>query len=189
MSLSNQIKEYCNVKYKSIKVFRNEIEITVEKENLFKMVQFLKDNPSCLFDQLSDITAVDYPSKKNRYIIIYQFLSVTNNQRVRLLCPIKSDDVIPSVSKLYLSALWSERELWDMFGIYIDGHPDLRRILTDYGFEGHPLRKDFPLTGFDEVSYEAESRKVVYNKVKLTQDYRDFDFNSPWGAETIEDNK
>ena len=86
-----------------------------------------------------------------------------------------------------MSALWAERELWDMFGIYVEGHPDLRRILTDYGFQGHPLRKDFPLTGFDEVSYETESRKVVYNKVKLTQDYRDFDFSSPWGAESLKD--
>ena len=107
-----------------------------------------------------------------------------------MLCSIKANDVIPSISKLYFSALWAERELWDMFGIYVEGHPDLRRILTDYGFQGHPLRKDFPLTGFDEVSYETESRRVVYNKVKLTQDYRDFDFNSPWGAEdTIEDEK
>ena len=185
MSLLNQIKEFCNVKYKSIKVSNGEVEITVERANLLKLVQYLKDNPSCLFDQLSDITAIDYPNKKNRFLIIYQFLSVTNNQRVRVLFPINENDVIPTLSKLYSSALWAERELWDMFGIYVEGHPDLRRILTDYGFQGHPLRKDFPLTGFDEVSYETESRKVVYNKVKLTQDYRDFDFNSPWGAENI----
>ena len=106
------------------------------------------------------------------------------------MCSINANDVIPSISKLYFSALWAERELWDMFGIYVDGHPDLRRLLTDYGFQGHPLRKDFPLTGFDEVSYETESRRVVYNKVKLTQDYRDFDFNSPWGVvDKIKDNK
>ena len=190
MSLSSQINEYCNVKYKSIKVVLGQVEITVEKDNLLKLIQFLKDDPSCLFDQLSDITAVDYLNKKARFLIIYQFLSVTNNQRVRVLCSISANDVIPSISKLYFSALWAERELWDMFGVYVDGHPDLRRILTDYGFQGHPLRKDFPLTGFDEVSYETESRRVVYNKVKLTQDYRDFDFNSPWGADdTIKDEK
>ena len=190
MTLINQIKEFCNVKYKSIKVSFGEVEITVDKENLLKLAQFLKDNPSCLFDQLSDITAIDYPNKKNRFLIIYQFLSVTNNQRVRVLFPINDNDVIPTLSKLYSSALWAERELWDMFGIYVEGHPDLRRILTDYGFQGHPLRKDFPLTGFDEVSYETESRRVVYNKVKLTQDYRDFDFNSPWGVvDKIKDKK
>ena len=190
MSLSNQIKEYCKVKYSSIKVVLDQVEILVEKDNLLKLIQFLKDDPSCLFDQLTDITAVDYPNKKNRFLIIYQFLSITNNQRVRVLCSINANDVIPSVSKLYYSAQWAERELWDMFGIYVDGHPDLRRLLTDYGFQGHPLRKDFPLTGFDEVSYETESRRVVYNKVKLTQDYRDFDFNSPWGVvDKIKDNK
>ena len=185
MSLLNQIKEFCNVKYKSIKISLSEVEITVDRENLLKLAQFLKDNPSCLFDQLSDITAIDYPNKKNRFLIIYQFLSITNNQRVRVLLPINYNDVIPTLSKLYSSALWAERELWDMFGVYVEGHPDLRRILTDYGFQGHPLRKDFPLTGFDEVSYETESRRVVYNKVKLTQDFRDFDFNSPWGAEVV----
>ena len=187
MSLSNQIKEYCDIKYKSMKVNLDEVEINVEKENLFKMIQFLKDEPSCLFDQLTDITAIDYPNKRNRFTLVYQFLSVSNNQRIRLICSISKNDIIFSISKLYMSALWAERELWDMFGIYVEGHPDLRRILTDYGFQGHPLRKDFPLTGFDEVSYETESRKVVYNKVKLTQDYRDFDFSSPWGAESLKD--
>ena len=190
MSLSSQIKEYCKVKYRSIKVVLDQVEISVERDNLLKLIQFLKDDPSCLFDQLTDITAVDYPNKKSRFLIIYQFLSITNNQRVRVLCSINANDVIPSVSKLYYSAQWAERELWDMFGIYVDGHPDLRRLLTDYGFQGHPLRKDFPLTGFDEVSYETESRRVVYNKDKLTQDYRDFDFNSPWGVvDKIKDKK
>ena len=190
MSLSSQIKEYCKVKYSSIKVVLDQVEILVEKDNLLKLIQFLKDDPSCLFDQLTDITAVDYPNKKNRFLIIYQFLSITNNQRVRVLCSINANDVIPSISKLYFSALWAERELWDMFGVYVDGHPDLRRLLTDYGFQGHPLRKDFPLTGFDEVSYETESRRVVYNKVKLTHDYRDFDFNSPCGVDdAIKDKK
>ena len=180
MSLSSQIKEYCNVKYRSIKVALNQVEISVEKDNLLKLIQFLKDDPSCLFDQLSDITAVDYPNKKDRFLIIYQFLSVSNNQRVRVLCSIKAKDVIPSISKLYFSALWAERELWDMFGIYVEGHPDLRRILTDYGFKGHPLRKDFPLTGHTEVRYSEEQKKVINEPVKLEQNYRNFDYESPW---------
>ena len=180
MSLSSQIKEYCNVKYRSIKVALNQVEISVEKDNLLKLIQFLKDDPSCLFDQLSDITAVDYPNKKDRFLIIYQFLSVSNNQRVRVLCSIKANDVIPSISKLYFSALWAERELWDMFGIYVEGHPDLRRILTDYGFEGHPLRKDFPLTGHSEVRYSEDQKKVISEPVKLEQNYRNFDYESPW---------
>ena len=180
MSLSSQIKEYCNVKYRSIKIVLDQVEITVEKDNLLKLFQFLKDDPSCLFDQLTDITAVDYPNKKDRFLIIYQFLSVINNQRIRVLCSISANDVIPSVSKLYYSALWAERELWDMFGIYVDGHPDLRRILTDYGFKGHPLRKDFPLTGFNEVRYSEKEKKVIYEPVKLEQNYRNFDFESPW---------
>ena len=167
MSLSNQIKEYCKVKYSSIKVVLDQVEISVEKDNLLKLIQFLKDDPSCLFDQLSDITAVDYPNKKDRFLIIYQFLSITNNQRVRVLCSINANDVIPSISKLYFSALWAERELWDMFGVYVDGHPDLRRLLTDYGFQGHPLRKDFPLTGFTEVRYNENQKKVVYEDVNL----------------------
>ena len=180
MSLSSQIKEYCKVKYSSIKVVLDQVEISVEKDNLLKLIQFLKDDPSCLFDQLSDITAVDYPNKKDRFLIIYQFLSITNNQRVRVLCSINANDVIPSISKLYFSALWAERELWDMFGVYVDGHPDLRRLLTDYGFQGHPLRKDFPLTGHTEVRYSENKKKVISEPVKLDQAYRNFDFESPW---------
>ena len=145
----------------------------------------MKDDPSCLFDQLTDITAVDYPNKKNRFLIIYQFLSITNNQRVRVLCSINANDVIPSISKLYFSALWAERELWDMFGVYVDGHPDLRRLLTDYGFQGHPLRKDFPTTGYLELRYDQEKKKVIYEPVKLTQEYRNFDFMSPWEGEAF----
>ena len=181
MSLSSQIREYCNINIKSMSINNGELEIKVFKNDLIKMSQFLKDNPNCLFDQLTDLTAIDYPNKKNRFLIIYQFLSVTHNQRIRLLTEIREDQTIPSIHNIFLSAIWAEREIWDMFGIYVDGHPDLRRILTDYGFQGHPLRKDFPLTGFSEVNYDPDNRKVVYNKVQLTQDYRDFDFNSPWG--------
>ena len=181
MSLSEQIKEFCKIKIKSMSFHHDELEMTVQKNDVLKIVQFLKDNPNCLFDQLSDITAVDYPNKKNRFVIIYQFLSITHNQRIRLLTQISENEIIPSISSIFQSAIWAEREMWDMFGIYVDGHPDLRRILTDYGFQGHPLRKDFPLTGFSEVSYDPNNRKVVYDKVQLTQDYRDFDFSSPWG--------
>ena len=190
VDLEKIINSELNTKINSSYINHEELRLTIDPEDISEVVLFLKNNPNTKFRQLIDITAVDYPNKKDRFLIIYQFLSVTNNQRVRVLGSISANDVIPSMSKLYFSALWAERELWDMFGIYVDGHPDLRRILTDYGFQGHPLRKDFPLTGFDEVSYETESRRVVYNKVKLTQDYRDFDFNSPWGAEdTIKNEK
>ncbi len=189
MSLSEQIKEFCKIKIKSMSFHHDELEMTVQKNDVLKIVQFLKDNPNCLFDQLTDITAIDYPNKKNRFVVVYQFLSVTHNQRIRLLTHINEHDTLQSLSSIYQSAIWAEREIWDMFGIYVDGHPDLRRILTDYGFHGHPLRKDFPLTGFSEVKYDPDNRKVVYNKVELTQDYRDFDFNSPWGEEKTKEIK
>ena len=183
MLLINHIKEFCKVNYNFIRTDFDEIEIEVNKENLLEIITFLKDDHTCLFEQLSDLTAIDYPNKNKRFLIIYQFLSVTNNNRIRVLCPISENDTIPSISKIYPSAIWAEREVWDMFGIFIDDHPDLRRILTDYGFQGHPLRKDFPLTGHLEVNYDLDERRVVYNPVSLVQDFRDFDFSSPWGVQ------
>ena len=188
MLLINHIKEFCKVQYHNISNSFNEIEIEVNRENLIRMIMFLKDDHTCLFDQLTDITAIDYPNRAKRFLLIYQLLSVTNNNRVRILCPLAEQDSISSISNIYPSAMWAEREVWDMFGIFIDDHPDLRRLLTDYGFQGHPLRKDFPLTGHTEVSYDLDERKVVYNPVNLVQDFRDFDFTSPWGVE-IENNK
>ena len=145
------------------------------------MVLFLKDDPNCMFEQLSDLTAIDYPERKKRFSIVYQFLSVKHNNRIRVLCSISENETLPSLAKIFPSSIWAEREIWDMFGIFVDDHPDLRRLLTDYGFQGHPLRKDFPLTGHVEVNYDNNSRRVQYNPVSLVQDFRQFDFSSPWG--------
>ena len=165
------------------------IYLNIDHSELTNVISFLKTNKNTKFRQLIEITAVDYPENENRFKMVYLLLSHEYNQRIIIDYSIKENEVISSITSIFPAANWMEREVFDMYGLNFKNHPDLRRILTDYGFQGHPLRKDFPLTGFDEVSYEAESRKVVYNKVKLTQDYRDFDFNSPWGAETIEDNK
>tara|TARA_B100002052_G_C15740161_1_gene532823 strand:- start:522 stop:959 length:438 start_codon:yes stop_codon:yes gene_type:complete len=134
-----------------------------------------------MFEQLSDLTAIDYPERKKRFSIVYQFLSVKHNNRIRVLCSISENETLPSLAKIFPSSIWAEREIWDMFGIFVDDHPDLRRLLTDYGFQGHPLRKDFPLTGHVEVNYDNNSRRVQYNPVSLVQDFRQFDFSSPWG--------
>ena len=138
------------------------------------MIQILQ------FRQLSDLTAVDYPERVERFEVIYQMLSIALNARLRIVTSIADGDIVPSAIDLFASANWVEREVWDMFGIFFSGHTDLRRLLTDYGFEGHPLRKDFPLTGYAEVRYNDTERRVVYEPVKLTQEYRDFDFLSPW---------
>ena len=138
------------------------------------------DDPILQFKQLTDLTAVDYPERAQRFEVVYQMLSLALNARMRVLTSVEDGDIVPSVIDLFASANWAEREVWDMFGIFFSGHPDLRRLLTDYGFEGHPLRKDFPLTGYVEVRYNDTERRVVYEPVHLTQEYRDFDFLSPW---------
>ena len=140
----------------------------------------MRDDPVLQFKQLSDVTAVDYPERAQRVEVVYQMLSLALNARIRVLTSVEDGDIVPSVIDLFASANWAEREVWDMFGIFFSGHPDLRRLLTDYGFEGHPLRKDFPLTGYVEVRYNDTERRVVYEPVHLTQEYRDFDFLSPW---------
>ena len=182
MSLHEYIKEFSKIDFISINSNFNEIEVNISNEKLIEMVMFLKDDPNCLFEQLSDLTAIDYPQRKKRFLIIYQFLSVRHNNRIRLLCSISEDQAIPSLAKIFPSSIWAEREIWDMFGIFVDDHPDLRRILTDYGFQGYPLRKDFPLTGNVEVNYDSDVRRVVYKPVSLVQDFREFDFTSPWGV-------
>jgi NADH-quinone oxidoreductase subunit C len=168
----------------------NHLTITIVFSSLEKITSLMKINNVCQFRTLIDITAIDYPEQEERFCLVYHYLSMQQNIRIRIKSFVKDEQIVPSITNLFPSANWFEREVFDMYGILFSNHPDMRRILTDYGFQGHPLRKDFPLTGFDEVSYETESRRVVYNKVKLTQDYRDFDFNSPWGAETsIKDEK
>ena len=168
----------------------NEILINVKVENLYSTLLFLKTNENCKFKQLIDIVGVDFPNSENRFKIYYLLLSHENNLRIKLMVSFNLEEKIPSITKLYPSANWMEREVFDMCGIKFKNHPDMRRILTDYGFVGHPLRKDFPLTGFNEVRYSEKEKKVIYEKVKLEQDYRNFDFESPWeGTKYLKETK
>ena len=163
-----------------------ELNVTVTLAGLTDFVEFLRADRSCRFGTLVDITAVDYPERAARFDVVYHFLSMYQNARIRLRVQCREEDMVPSISDIHPSANWFEREVFDMFGIIFSGHPDLRRILTDYGFRGHPLRKDFPTTGYTEVRYDEALKRVVYEPVKLVQDYRQFDFMSPWeGAEYI----
>ena len=157
-----------------------ELLIEISDNDLVEVVQFLKSNENCKFKQLIDIAGVDYPENEKRFELIYLFLSHENNIRIKLLTKFAIDQTINSITKIFPSANWMEREVFDMYGIKFKNHPDLRRILTDYGFKGHPLRKDFPLTGFNEVRYSEKDKKVIYEPVKLEQNYRNFDFESPW---------
>ena len=164
----------------------SELNVTVTLASLVPFVEFLKSNGNCQFSSLVDITAVDYPERDARFDVVYHFLSMYQNHRIRVKVAVREDDMVPSIIDVHPSANWFEREVFDMFGILFSGHPDLRRILTDYGFRGHPLRKDFPTTGYTEVRYDEVQKRVVYEPVKLVQEYRQFDFMSPWeGAEYI----
>ena len=161
-----------------------ELFIETSDNDLVEVVQFLKSNENCKFKQLIDIAGVDYPENEKRFELIYLFLSHENNIRIKLLTKFAIDQTINSITKIFPSANWMEREVFDMYGVKFKNHPDLRRILTDYGFKGHPLRKDFPLTGFNEVRYSEKDKKVIYEPVKLEQNYRNFDFESPWEGTT-----
>ena len=164
----------------------DELTVTVTPASLPAFVRFLKTDETCKFSSLVDITAVDYPERRARFDMVYHFLSMYRNQRIRVKAAVREDEMVPSITAEHPSANWFEREVFDMFGILFSGHPDLRRILTDYGFRGHPLRKDFPTTGYVEVRYDEAAKRVVYEPVKLVQDYRQFDFMSPWeGAQYI----
>jgi len=163
-----------------------ELTLTVTASAIPELVRFLKTDENCRFSTLIDITAVDYPARKVRFEMVYHFLSMYRNQRIRLKAMVREDEMVPSITGEYPAADWFEREVFDMFGILFSGHPDLRRILTDYGFRGYPLRKDFPTTGYTEVRYDEAAKRVVYEPVKLVQEYRQFDFMSPWeGADYI----
>ena len=160
------------------------VEITAPDAPRF--FEFLKADKSCAFSTLIDITAVDYPTRERRFDLVWHVLSMYRNQRLRVRAQVREGDIVPSITGTHPSANWYEREVFDMFGILFSGHPDLRRLLTDYGFRGHPLRKDFPTTGFTEVRYDDALKRVVYEPVKLTQEYRQFDFMSPWeGAQDV----
>lgn len=164
----------------------DELTVTVAPASLVAFLEFLKTDQTCRFSTLVDITAVDFAQRERRFDVVYHLLSMYQNQRVRIRLEAREDEMIPSVVSVFPSANWFEREVFDMFGLLFSGHPDLRRLLTDYGFRGHPLRKDFPTTGYTEVRYDEELKRVVYEPVSLVQEYRQFDFMSPWeGAEYI----
>jgi len=192
----NLIQEYlkdCDVKDLNVNEFKEQIVININKNDLFKLIIFLKNHPILKFRQLVDILGVDYPTKNKRFEVIYLLLSHEINLRIVLKIQVEDGESVPSITDIFLSANWLEREVFDMYGIVFENHPDLRRILTDYEFEGFPLRKDFPLTGHTEVRYDDETKKVIYEPVKLSQAYRNFDFESPWEgskmSKQIQDNK
>ena len=167
-------------------VAHGELAVTVGPATIAKFIAFLKSDAACQFTTLIDVTAVDYPEREKRFDVVYHLLSMTQNQRIRVKVAVREDDIVPSITAIHPSANWFEREVFDMYGVMFSGHPDLRRILTDYGFRGHPLRKDFPTTGYVEVRYDEVEKRVIYEPVELVQEYRQFDFMSPWeGADYI----
>lgn len=161
-------------------IARGELTIRVPAVSIRRVLTYLRDDPHMLFKELVDLCGVDYPERERRFDVVYHLLSLKHNQRIRVKIETDETTPVPSVVELFSTAGWFEREAWDMYGIYFADHPDLRRILTDYGFDGHPLRKDFPLTGYVELRYDDEQKRVVYEPVKLRQDFRTFDFLSPW---------
>ena len=179
-NLEKIINSELSSKIQSSSINNEELLIEINQKDLMDVVQFLKLNENCKFKQLIDIAGVDYHENEKRFELIYLFLSHENNTRIKLLLKFEINQIINSITKIFPSANWMEREVFDMYGIKFKNHPDLRRILTDYGFKGHPLRKDFPLTGFNEVRYSEKDKKVIYEPVKLEQNYRNFDFESPW---------
>ena len=178
--LNNLLNSELTSKIKESKEENGELLINVELPNIYSTILFLKTDSKCKFRQLIDILAVDFPGEEDRFKIYYLLLSHENNIRIKIVSQIQIDSKVPSITKIYPSANWMEREVFDMYGIKFKNHPDLRRILTDYNFKGFPLRKDFPLTGFNEVRYSEKDKKVIYEPVKLEQNYRNFDFSSPW---------
>ena len=165
-----------------------ELTLTVAREEIVRVLTFLRDDPACGFTILIDLCGVDYPDRKERFEVVYHLLSITRNFRVRVKLATDENEPVPSIDSVHPTANWFEREAFDMYGILFSDHPDLRRILTDYGFSGYPLRKDFPLTGYVEVRYDDDQKRVVYEPVKLVQEFRDFDFLSPWeGAPYIQE--
>ena len=180
IQLEKKINSELGTKINTSKIKHNCVYLNIDSNDLTEIILFLKSNNELKFSQLTDITAVDYPEKEKRFKLVYLILSHQFNQRIAIDYNIGDKEIVSSISSIFPSANWMEREVFDMYGINFKNHPDLRRILTDYGFEGYPLRKDFPLTGHDEVRYSEESKKVIYEPVKLEQNYRNFDYESPW---------
>ena len=179
-SMRDHIRQLLGDAISDARVSRDEIIVRTSISGVIGVMSSLRDDRHAAFNQLSDLTAVDYPERPERFEMVYQLLSMRNNMRMRILVTVGEGQAVPSATAVYSAANWAEREAWDMFGIFFAGHPDLRRLLTDYGFEGHPLRKDFPLTGHVEVRYDDTQRRVVNEPVSLVQEFRDFDFLSPW---------
>jgi len=165
-------------------VANGELNVQVRRESILPILRLLRNDPNCQFEMLVDVCGADYPDREERFDVVYNLLSLKRNLRIRVKVRAGEQTMVPSVSGLFPSAGWYERECWDMYGVFFSDHPDLRRMLTDYGFDGHPLRKDFPLTGYVEVRYDDEQQRVVYEPVKLTQEFRNFDFLSPWEGMT-----
>ena len=178
--LEKKINSELNTKINSSKIKHDQIYLNIDSNDITDVIHFLKNNENTNFKQLIDITAVDYPANEKRFKLVYLILSHEFNVRILIDCFINENEIPPSLTKIYPAANWMEREVFDMYGVNFKDHPDLRRILTDYGFEGHPLRKDFPLTGHSEVRYSEEKKKVINEPVKLEQNYRNFDYESPW---------
>lgn len=184
--------DFLNSVMSDINVSEYELSFNIEHTNIVKTIRFLRDEPLLSFTQLIDLCGIDWPEKKERFQVAYNLLSMNNNSRIRVKSFTDNNNSLPSITKLFPSSDWYEREAFDLFGINFEGHKDLRRLLTDYGFEGYPLRKDFPLTGYVEVKYDEEKKRVIYKPVELEQEYRNFDFESPWEGveypdETIKD--
>ena len=180
INLEKKINSELTTKINSSRVKHNQIYLSIDSNDIIDVILFMKTNENTKFRQLIDITAVDFPEKEQRFKIVYLLLSHEFNTRVLIEFDISEGEKVQSLTKIFPSANWMEREVFDMYGIDFKDHPDLRRILTDYGFEGYPLRKDFPITGHNEVRYSEESKKVIYEPVKLEQNYRNFDYESPW---------
>ncbi len=167
-------------------VAKGELTLAIDHQRLLRLLTFLRDDPECRFRQLVDLCAVDWPGRAPRFDVVYHLLSHAGNQRLRVKLRTDEETPVPSACAVFSAAGWYEREAWDLYGLFFADHPDLRRLLTDYGFDGHPLRKDFPLTGYVEVRYDEEEKRVIYEPVALTQEYRRFDFMSPWeGADAV----
>lgn len=178
--ISDKLKQFSA----SEEMIGGEMVVYVSGEKLLPLLMFLRDDAGCLFKQLTDVAGVDYPAREKRFEVVYHLLSFKHNRRIRVKVATDEQTPVPSVVSLFPSAGWFEREVWDMYGVLFSNHPDLRRILTDYGFDGHPQRKDFPLTGYVELRYDEMQKRVVYEPVKLNQAYRSFDFLSPWEGGT-----
>jgi NADH-quinone oxidoreductase subunit C len=178
--LGEHVKQATAGAVAAVEVRLDELMLETTPDKLLALLEFLRDDPRCLFKQLVDVCGVDWPEREKRFDVVYNLLSLKNNQRIRIKVATDETTPVPSAASLFSAAGWFERETYDLYGVWFSDHPDLRRILTDYGFEGHPLRKDFPLTGFVEVRWDDVQRRVIYEPVKLTQEFRRFDFLSPW---------